>query len=116
MQRPVCWLGNANVDDLASLSKVFSERDAALRSLLQGKEEDLVRSENNLREFQLMKSKLISPNLDDSNQDIKEDSVEEVVVKSIIPLEIWEGWATDTLRQTLCNDCAAHTRSARSTI
>ena len=75
MKKPVLWLRDAKSNDSTSLKKVLSARDAVLRSLLKGKEENLVLQENNLSEFRLMKSKLIFPQLDESNQDAEDEKV-----------------------------------------
>lgn len=79
-EKPVFWLGKAKLNDFVTLKNVITERDAALRCLLQGKNEDLILGENNLREFEFMKSKLIFPNSDDASQHTE---LEEIDLESI---------------------------------
>ena len=88
VQKPVSWLGNAKSNDTASLKSIFSERDAALRLLLQGKKEDLVVGENNLREFEFIRSKLIFPNSDDANQNTKQEEVGDVTGEQVMDIMI----------------------------
>lgn len=106
-QKPVFWLGKAKLNDFFTLKNVITERDAALRCLLQGKNEDLILGENNLREFEFMKSKLIFPNSDDASQHTEQEEVIDVTGEGIVDT-IFPDWSLREINlgipSTFCTD------------